>query len=391
MSARFAPTYQRRLQPRGLLIGAATLMCLMILATPVKAQSKKTTSLPPVRYQVQLWTVSGATVQQVFDTNNQLQTVGSCLVDLDSDGVDDSQHGFLYVPAITPGVGVDLNDIVDGIPNGWTIRRASAISESGLQIAAHIGFGESLFPSNELQAVVIDMNPLIPVLHLIPDRAFTGYSYSGDINDGGDVVVTYRRENGTYGHYLYNVYNSNPPTEISGVEMTPDNHQPAKINNNGVIVGHRNSNDGYRRSAFGLFEEFPGLRPTAINENGAFCGGATVTTTKPRGTANYAFVYDTSLTLNKFSSSAGDLNKSLDSVLFGGSWLNHRTFGNLTIINLLDPRDSDSSLVSSLFCNTMTDRDPDPSLLVTNFPALGGTANIGGIDMGMHLIPVPAP
>lgn len=385
MSTLSAPAYLKCVRPRGLFIGTATLMCLMILTTPDMVQAgkpKPPPPPPPVRYQVQLWTVPGAIWHEVLDTNNKLQSVGSIGVDFDGDGVSDRTDAFLYDPGVTPGAGVDLNDIVFGIPTGSYIRKATAINEVG-QIAAYIARGESLNPTDELQAVVIDMNPTIPVLHVIPDRGFTISSNFGDINDWGDVVVNYRRETGNYGHYFYNVYSPNLPTEILGLELPPDNMYPPKINNAGVIVGHRNRNDGYRRSVLGVFEEFPGLRPTAINENGAFCGGATVTTTKPNRISNYAFVYDTSLKLNTIIYSATDLNGSLDSVV-GYYWLNHRTLGNLPITDLLDPNDPNSSLVSAnLSCKTMTDRREG-----TNFPALGGTTSIGGVTMGVHLIPL---
>lgn len=384
MSARSAPLYKMCVRPTVLFIGTATLMCLMILTTPYKVQAGKPTPpspLPPVRYQVQLWTVPGAINLELRDTNNQMQTVGAAAVDLDNNGVSDSYHSFLYDPAIALGGGIDLNDIVAGIPAGWHIRKATAINEVG-QITAYIAFGESVSTSNELQAVVIDMTTATPSLHVIPDRDFTVYSLAADINDFGDVTVMYRKADGTWGHYVYNVYNSNPVEAIVNLQVSADIDGLPRINNHGVIVGRLNSGNGYRTSLNGGFETFSGLRPIAINENDAFCGTASVTTSKPRGTALYAFVYDTSLNLNTIANSAIDLNESLDSVVFY-YWLNHRTFGNLNIKDLLDPRDPNSSLIAP-HCNTMTDRDP-----VTNFPILGGTATIGGISKGIHLIPVP--
>lgn len=388
MSTRSAPIYQRCLCPRDLFIGTATMMCLMILATPVKAQSGKPKQppLPPVRYQVQLWTVPGAINYDVTDTNNQRQTVGSAGGDLDGDGVADGSHGFFYDPDIDLEVGLDLNDVVAGIPAGWYIRKATAINEVG-QITAHIEPTANMTGSaslSVLQAVVIDMDQFPPSLQVIPDRAFTVYSVAGDINDLGYVTVRYKKADSTWGHYVYNVYNTAPATAIVDLGVSAAGAQDPKINNNGVIVGQLSNGNGYRTSLSGGYATLAGLLPHAINENSAFCGSASVTTTKPRGTANYAFVYDTSLTLNKIANTATDLNESLDSVVFY-YWLNHRTFGNLNIKDLLDPRDPDSRLITPS-CRTMTDRDP-----VTNFPILGGYASIGGISMGVHLIPVPAP
>ncbi len=388
MSTRPAPTYQRCLRPRDLFIGTATVMCLMILTTPTKAQAgkPKQPALPPVRYQVQLWTVPGAINYDVTDTNNQRQTVGSVGVDLNGDGLGDASRGFLYDPDIDLEVGVDLNDVVVDIPVGWYIRKATAINEVG-QITAHIEPIANMTGSTSLsvlQAVVIDMNQFPPSLQAIPDRAFTVYSVAGDINDFGDVTVRYKKADSTWGHYVYNVYDTDPATAIDDLSVSAAGAQDPKINNSRVIVGQLSNGNGYRISSTGVFEALPGLLPHAINENSAFCGTAIVTTTKPRGTANYAFVYDTALTVNKIANTAMDLNTSLDSVVFY-YWLNHRTFGNLNIKDLLDPRDPNSSLIAPS-CKTMTDRDP-----LTNFPILGGYANIGGISMGIHLIPVPAP
>ena len=317
----------------------------------------------------------------MIDTNNQRQSVGSISVDLNGDGVADSTHGFMYDPNITLAFGVDLNDIVEGIPTGWHIRKATAINEVG-QIAAYIEPTGNTSLS-VLQAVVIDMNPLLPTLQIIPDRAFTTFSVTGNINDLGDVTVRYKNASGTWGHYVYNVYNTNPLTAISDLGVSASQTSP-KINNHGVIVGQLSNGNGYRRSLNGAFETFAGLRPRAINEDNAFCGTASVTTTKPRRTTLYAFVYGTSQTLNKIANSATDLNKSLDSVVYY-QWLNHSTLGNLKIIDLLDKRDPNSSLINPS-CSTMTDRVP-----VINFPVLCGSTSFGASQMGIHLIPVSVP
>ena len=52
-----------------------------------------------------------------------------------------------------------------------------------------------------LQAVVIDMNTLL--LEAIPDRGFSVYSVTGNINDFGDVTARYQKVDGTWGRYVY--------------------------------------------------------------------------------------------------------------------------------------------------------------------------------------------
>jgi len=375
MSARSATNYPRCLGPRGLFIGAATMMCLMILAKPIEAQS----TLPPVRYQVQLWTVPGSKSDEPLDMNNRQQTVGSSLRDLDGNGVGDRIIGFLYDPEIDPEIGVDLNEIVVNIPVGWHIRKASAINDVG-QIAAYIEPTGS--PSlSVLQAVVIDMNTLLPTLEVIPDRGFTVYSVTGNINNFGDVTARYKKADGTWGHYVYDGVTK--AISDLGVSAANSGSNP-QINDNGVIIGQLSNGNGYRKSLSGGFETFAGLRPHAINEDNAFCGTAAVTTTRPRATTQYAFVYSTSRTLNKFSSGANDLNSSLDSILVHDR-LNHRTLGNFKIMDLLDKR-APNPVLTNLICRKMTDRVPG-----INFPILCGWTSFGGIAMGVHLIPVPAP
>ena len=345
-------------------------MCLMILATPANAQSgkPKQPALPPVRYQVQLWSVPGATGFDVSDTNNQRQTVGAATVDLNGDGVGDSRYGFLYDPSIDLEVGLDLNDIVAGIPDGWYIRMATAINEVG-QIVAHIEPIANMTGSpslSEIQAVVIDMNQTPPSLHVIPDRAFTVYSVAGDINDFGDVTARYKKPMARQGTTF-----TMSTTPTPRLQSTTWAFQLVLIHvRKSTMMGSLWASLATATVTVFLrlvcLRHFPDYARLQSTRTATFCGTATVTTTKPRGTANYAFVYDTSLTVNKIANTAMDLNSSLDSVVFY-YWLNHRTFGNLTIRDLLDPRDSDSSLISSLGCQTMTDRDP-----VTNFPVLGG-------------------
>jgi hypothetical protein len=191
------------------------------------------------------------------------------------------------------------------------------------------------------------------------------------------------------GNYVYDLYDSNPVTAISDLLVSANSSWNPLINNNGVVVGQLSNDDGYRKFPDGRFDRFVGLFPRAINEQNAFCGRTPVTTTRPRATTNNAFVYSTSRTLNKISVEAIDLNNSLDSVVVW-EWLNHRTLGNLKIINMLDKRAPNPTL-TNLILRRMTDRVPG-----INFPVLCGTTSIGTVDtgvrsFGVHLIPVPAP
>lgn len=348
--------------------------------------------LPPVRYQVQFWTVPAVTgnvyLGDVYDTNSALQTVGSCWIDTNGDGYTDETHAYLYDPIQDADFAVDLNSVVlgipvvSGIPAGWSIRKATAINENR-QIVAYIE--PIAAPLTKLQPVMIDMNQTPWTMYELPDRSFTDYSLPGDINDSGDIVVRYQRNDETFGHYVFNFdplfsFNFDPstgdPSPLDlGIVTSLGNHP--RINNVREIVGTEGSVDGYRLTLGGPLERFAGLLPFSLNEDGAFCGVATVKR------ANYGFVYSTSLELISGLGGARDLNMSRDVV--NAQYLYHPTYGRLSVKDLLDPVDPDSSrivLSGDLHCQTMTDR-----MLGTNFPVLTGSYQ----GIGVQFLPVPAP
>lgn len=339
-------------------------------------------TLPPVRYQVQLWTIPGANwITEIGDTNSVGQVVGQFEFDRDGDGRSDTRRAFLYDPALDLECGFDLNLIVAGIPAGWEIRHASAINEIG-QVAAYIGPETSTLVSPEfLQAVMIDLNEFPPRLYAIPDSDLTSYSRASDINDWGDIAVRYRRNDGSFGHYIYNFDPAWGITETLDLGISTVMGHPPKINNERTVVGQIGDGNAYRMTWDGSVETVTGVIAWAVNEAGAFCGPATVPS-KGNKTSTQAFVYDAGLELFPDVAWPRDINGSKD--FAGNQTLYHRDYGALTVKDLLDPSDPDSAIVAgrSLYLYTISDRDP-----VTNFPALGATS--GG--MGATLVPVPAP
>ncbi len=189
-------------------IQLAALVMLGLSATAVFAGKPVKNPPPPqpVESQVQFWSVASVaggnvTVGDIYDTNSKLQTVGSCVIDYNSDGVTDATHGILYDPSVDTQYAIDLNTIVSNIPPAWAIRKASAINEVG-QIAAYI---EPIAAPPCCSAATghdwyLDQTP--PKMYAVPDRDFTSYSLPGDINDWGDIAVRYQRTNGTFGHYV---------------------------------------------------------------------------------------------------------------------------------------------------------------------------------------------
>ncbi len=364
-------------------IPIAALLMLGLSATSLHAGKPGSNPPPPppplpVKYQVQFWTVSGASsVSDVYDTNNQSQTVGSCIVNNDGS----VPHAFLYDPNVDPEFAVDLNTIVSNIPIGWSIRKATAINNVGEIVAYIEPIGA---PLSELQPILIDMNQFPPVMYLVPDREFTTYSLPGDINDWGDIVVRYQRADGSTGHYVFNfdpLSGLSTPQDL-GIVTSSGNHP--QINNFREVVGQRKDIDGYRLTLNGSREDFTGYAPLAINENGDFSGTARVSTGKRNSFTNCAFVYGNLPEIFTDIPSAVDLNESRDFVW--PSYLHHSNYGKLTIKDLLDVNHPDSSLLITstyLGCHTITDR-----VLGTDFPVLTGSAIISGSVRGIQLFPV---
>ncbi len=374
----------------------ATLLMLGLSATALHAGKPGSNPPPPppqpIKYQVQFWNVPGGTKNfSVLDTNNSGQTVGYYTIGVNSDGITLVQRAFLYDPDVNTLLAFDLNDIgVIGLEPGWTIREAKAINEVG-QIAV------AIVPINDLkttfvQSAIIDLNQTPPTLYTIDDEYV--YSAPGDINDWGDMVVKYKREDGSFGHYVTSFDLTNGFSRPVDLLVVTSNARGPRINNMRDIVGSRGTFDAYRTTWDGQLtwngqrQNFSGLIPYSLNENGEFSGTAIVSTGKGKNsTTNYAFVHGVSTDVFTDMSSSLDLNESQDFV--NPSYLYHRNYGKLAIKDLLDTNHPDSSLlVTSTFmeCYTMTDRVPG-----TDFPVLTGYAIVGGMPVFFQLFPVAAP
>jgi hypothetical protein len=356
---------------------------------------------PPVLYQIQYFDMPNLEYGEITDANNSGQVVGWYAFDLDGDGAGETWRAFLYDPALDADQAIDLNLIVAGIPDGWAIRKANAINKWG-DIAAYlepIASGGSL---TELEAGMIDMNavdPLtgenIPQLHIIPDSSLTSYSVVKDMNDLGDIVVNFKREDGSRGNYLYNFGLYAAYLEI----LTPFNllvntmSDGPFINNERQIVGvilDGTSNYPYKYSFNnGGYETFPTITPTSIgglNDLGDFSGTTSLKVRKSR-TRNVAYVMGTVLEVFDSMKWAGSINKTSDFVNSGQ--LYHQTHGLLIPSNLIDPDDADASIWNASNSNaisTLSDRDP-----LTGFPKLYGRSYVYDGNYSAHFILTPVP
>jgi hypothetical protein len=369
--------------PRWLLVAVAS---LSILTASTSAYAQKPpkgggggSTLPSVRYQIQFYSIPGMNLAINYrDTNSKLQTVGRAYTPA---GIN---YAYYYDPAIDPAYAVVLNSVVSGIPDGCSIRAATAINEVG-QISVIVEPVSS--PGGLYQAGMVDMNQNPPRLFIVPDRNFTNYSAPGDINDWGDLSISYRNAVGTTGYY---VYNFNPasgiidPTDL-GLESSVASHP--FINNARQIVC-RVSNEALRISWDGSTERFGDLEPWGITESGGFGGVARVSSSKRGGGSSesiYAFLVDASLEIRTDTEGALDLNDSFDYV--SKNKLYHRQLGTFQIYDLIDKTDPDAALMSTNpYCFMIGSRDG-----VTNFPTLVGASLGTTPNRGFVLIPVPAP
>ncbi len=336
-------------------------------------------TLPPVRYQVQFYSIPGLDAEINYgDTNTKLQTVGRART---RDGL---AFAYYYDPAVDPENAVILNSVVSGIPDGYSIRAATAINEFG-EISVNVEPVNS--PGEFYLTGMVDMNQVPPQLHIVPDRSFTEFSVPGDINDWGDLSVYYVNADGTTGYY---VYNFNPASGIAApIDLGLYNSGASHpfINNARQIVCRVN-NEALRLSWDGSTERFGDLEPWGITESGGFGGVARVSTSKRNGgssTSNYSFLVDTALEIRTDTEGALDLNDSFDYVSKGK--LYHRQLGTFSIYDLLDKSDPDAaSMSTNPYCFMIGSRDA-----VTNFPTLVGTSYATTPNRGFVLIPVPAP
>ena len=364
---------------------------------------------PPVRYQFQLIDMpdsqSDDTRVFVRDINTFGQAVGSYFVDLDGDGVTDTFGPFLYDPQFPTAQAVDLNEIVSGIPEGWSIRQSRAINVWG-DICVHLQPKSIIAPEN-VQAAMIDMSVTPPQLHIIPDGDFTDFSIAADMNDWGDIVVCYEHGDGTRGNYVYNfgLYGESLKTALPidlGINANLYWHTYrywAFINNEGQVLGHTlvgGVDTPYRYSPEGGVEVFPELAPhyaVSINDAGEFLGRIRV---EYRGNKTKAVTYVMGSELELLENEpdvAGNslvgLNNSSD-VAFKHTLL-HRDWGYLDYQELLDPTDPNTAFwaenVTYSEIQQFSDRDS-----TTGFPLLTGVMKIQDTVWSVFILtPVLAP
>jgi hypothetical protein len=151
----------------------------------------------PVRYEIRFFQRPDGSAQPLYilDSNNNGQAVGYYPAVIN--GVTTHRAFFYDAFGDNPRQVTDLTQVVTGLPEGWTVRRATGINQYG-EMSAYIEQANS----NPLviRAVVIDVDLSV---HIIPDELLSDYTAAYDINDDGDVVGFYRNADQERLAYVY--------------------------------------------------------------------------------------------------------------------------------------------------------------------------------------------
>lgn len=344
-------------------------------------------TLPKVRYQIQMWDMPHDAGGVVNDMNNLGQVVGWELLE------SGAKHAYLYDPQVDPTTAVDLNAVV-AAPEDWVIASAVAISDSGVIV----GYLEPVESDGTVRAgYVLDTAAEAPALQPLPDGEWA-FTYPRGINEDGDILGVYRKPTGLFGVYVYNPAVDTGLIDL-GVDLQHENY--CALNNSTPTRGaqvalqvYDGSSSGFATSwtrADGFTAPLPGSDTSVrdINDAGTLCGGTYAKPDNKGPTRLYPFRYSTALEVLAYANrAAGRINSAADLLL--GEVLYRQETGFLRIDDLIDRNDPDSALWFTghpTYPSDMTDRvaGPDLGLLAGRHELTDGTL------VNFLLIPVSIP
>lgn len=179
--------------------------------------------LPPVRYEIRFFHSSDTSWStfEIRDNNDSGQAVGSYY-----DG--QTHRAYLYDITADSRNMYELNDIVSGLPVGWSIRKATGINSSG-EISGIIEPIDA--PGQNYRPIVIDGDLFV---HVLEDPIFTDHTAAAGINDMGDVVGWFQQSDGTHRLFVYSLASGAVDLEVNVLNSAS---YPILINNPVIDVG----------------------------------------------------------------------------------------------------------------------------------------------------------
>lgn len=246
------------------------------------------TDPPPVQYSIDIIpTPSNGTVWMNGITNN------SVVYGWYADG-ENYRSGFVYDQV--SGVFYDLNletsllqQVEDLFGEGW--RFASII---GMNDAGHLT-GSVNDGTAARKGFVIDTSldgefspdPANWLLRILPDFG-SSYTFGKRINEHGDILGVYQREDGTYDYYIYNPWLDTSEAPMPALELGVSTQSANPVFNNFAQVAAVDQNGvaftfDPATSQFRFFSEVEYRSITGLNDNGSFAGDADIVETNTRG------------------------------------------------------------------------------------------------------------
>lgn len=372
----------------GLSVALVALIAGLIPAFAAKPGGGGST-LPKVRYQIQLWSTPGGGTGFINDMNTQGQVIGWYKT---SSG---EKRAYLYDPSVNLTQAIDLNTIATP-PTGWVIASAVGINDFGMIV----GYLEPVGTDGTIRAgYILDISAASPVLQPIPDSEWSN-TLPRAINEDGDILGLYVNANGFYGAYIYNPAEDPLPVDL-GIEL--QHAEYCAINNSTATRGPQialqirdGSNAGIatRWTRAGGFETpLPGTNTSVrdINDSGMICGGTTAKLGKgPLQT--YPFRYTNSLEILASPGllAASRINSAGD--LLVGNLMYREGTGFLKLDDLIDRTDPDAALWFSASSGSTWPSEMNDRIAGPEFGQLAGAHTLStGVQFNYLLTPVSIP
>lgn len=258
---------------KSMLLVVTTLFFSNLCYFPTKAAAQN----PPAYYSIQVLPTPGepGNTLPITEMNNNGMIVGRMA----------SNNPYLFDS--TNGLFYDLNQdsgLIAQLPSGSSFNQVNAINDDG----AFVGRYED--GAGDYWAFVVDTDQSLDsndwTVTILPDLGATR-SNGIDINTQGDILVDYRRVNGTKDLYIYNPWLDGENGQHPPIDLGLDDFDEALINNSGQVAYSGNDLDEgivflfdwstNQTTSFPVNENATASTSlNGFNDSGVFCGFASI-------------------------------------------------------------------------------------------------------------------